>query len=133
MDGTSSGSAGGRRRRPASAEHPFVLEGGAAEHRVGFTVNARVRMPLRIFVLSQFAGPRDTSQLFFVGLSATLSSSSARYRSALSCRSAGMSVVSEHHIAGNIVPDVSLPYESDRQRREVVQRRSAAAQQGRTG
>ena len=87
----------------------LVLEGGAAEHRVGFTVNGELTDAATDLVLSQFAGLEILLKQLFVGF-CDLVEQLCTILLGLVLQVGGDvgSVVVSAHVAGNVVPDVSF-------------------------
>ncbi len=87
----------------------LVLEGGAAEHRVGFTVNGELTDAATDLVLSQFAGLEILLKQLFVGFCDLVEQLCTILLGLVLQvgRDVGSVVVSAH-VAGNVVPDVSL-------------------------
>ena len=87
----------------------LVLEGGAAEHRIGFTVNGELTDAATDLVLSQFAGLEILLKQLFVGFCDLVEQLCTILLGLVLQigRDVGSVVVSAH-VAGNVVPDVSL-------------------------
>mgnify|MGYP000355667210 CR=1 FL=1 len=107
--------------------HTLVLEGGAAEHRVGLTVDGELADAGADLVLGQFAGLEVLLEQLLVGLGDLVEQLGTILLSLVLQvgRDVGGVVVGTQ-IAGNVVPDVGFMRIRSTRRRSRSQRRSAA-------